>query len=81
MAGRGEVNLELLETLLADGFYAKKPPKSAGREQFGAAFVERFYAAGLSHDDAAATATMLTAATIADAIYTRSATRKRPNRR
>jgi len=70
MALRGEVNLELLETLLADPFYAAKPPKSAGREQYGAAFVDRLYAAGLSHDDAAATATMLTAATIADAIYT-----------
>lgn len=70
MAGRGEVHLELLETLLSDAFYAQKSPKSAGREQFGAAFVDRFYAAGLSHDDAAATATMLTAATIADAIYT-----------
>jgi anhydro-N-acetylmuramic acid kinase len=70
MALRGEVNLELLETLLANPFYSAKPPKSAGREQYGSEFVDRLYAAGLSHDDAAATATMLTAATIADAIYT-----------
>lgn len=69
LAQRGQVSLDLLETLLEDDFYAKKPPKSCGREQFGAVFVDRFYAAGLSHEDAAATATLLTAATIANAIY------------
>lgn len=69
MALRGEVNLDFLQTLLEDQFYAQRPPRTAGREQYGREFVDRFYAAGLSHDDAAATATMLTAATIADAIY------------
>lgn len=69
LALSGEINLRFLEELLADPYYSRKPPKSAGREQYGAEFVERFYRAGLSHADAAATATMLTAATIADAIY------------
>lgn len=69
LAFSGEINLKLLEELLADPYYSKKPPKSAGREQYGSEFVDRFYRAGLSHGGAAATATMLTAATIADAIY------------
>lgn len=69
LALSGEVQLKLLEELLADPYYARRPPKSAGREQYGREFTGRFYAAGLSHADAAATATMLTAATIADAIY------------
>lgn len=69
LALAGEVSPELLEQLLADPYYSRQPPKSAGREQYGPEFVERFYAAGLTHADAAATATLFTAATIADAIY------------
>src|SRR6202030_765658 len=40
-------------------------PKTAGREQYGAPFVDRLLASGLPLEDLIATATALTAATIA----------------
>ncbi len=65
-ARRGRVDQRLLETLLADDYYRRDPPKTAGREQYGAQFVAAF--SRLSREDAAATATELTARTISDAI-------------
>jgi anhydro-N-acetylmuramic acid kinase len=53
---------------LADPYYRKKPPKSAGREQYGAEFVARLLATNLALPDLIATATVLTAATIARAV-------------
>ena len=44
---------------------ARRPPKSAGREQYGAEFVERMKQSGRPLRDLIATATVLTAATIA----------------
>lgn len=72
MAARGTVRDALLARALAHEFFARRPPKSTGREAFGAAFVEEFLAAGagLSPEDLVATATALTARSIADA-YTR----------
>ncbi len=71
-AARGRVNRALLASLLdpkGDGrYYAARPPKSAGREQYGAAFVERFLALDIPFEDRIATATALTAATIARAV-------------
>ena len=43
----------------------EKPPKSAGREQYGKEFVERLKRTGLPIPELIATATMLTCATIA----------------
>jgi anhydro-N-acetylmuramic acid kinase len=51
--------------LLADPYYRRKPPKSAGREQYGMEFVARLKQTGLPLPDLIATATVLTAATIA----------------
>jgi anhydro-N-acetylmuramic acid kinase len=62
------VSTALLDELMADAYYRRKPPKSAGREQYGAAFVERMTKTGLPLADLAATATVLTAATIALAV-------------
>jgi anhydro-N-acetylmuramic acid kinase len=67
IAQRGRVNRALLDELMADGYYRRKPPKSAGREQYGAAFIDRLKKTGLPLEDLAATATVLTAATIAHA--------------
>ncbi len=61
-----KVNRPLLDELLSDRYYRLKPPKSAGREQFGAAFVERLVSTGLPLQDLIATATALTAATVAE---------------
>ncbi len=69
MAAQGAVDPALLDELLREEFYFRRPPKSAGREQYGRAFVERLLASGLDPADLMATATHLTAASIADAIY------------
>ncbi len=66
IASRGRVHRPLLDQVLADAYYHQPPPKTAGREQYGAEFVDRFK--GLPIEDATATATALTAATIAEGI-------------
>lgn len=68
LAAAGAPDAALLAELLADPYYAAPPPKSTGRERFGAAFVGRLLAAGLSTPDVVATATALTARTVADAV-------------
>ena len=68
IAESGNVNRPLLDELLADQYYRRKPPKSAGREQYGAAFVERLKQTCLPMRDLVTTATVLTAATIAVAV-------------
>lgn len=59
-ARAGTVNQELLEMLLRDPYYSAPPPKTAGREQYGAEFLR----CGID----IATAAELTARTIALAI-------------
>jgi anhydro-N-acetylmuramic acid kinase len=73
IAASGRVDGALLDELLRDPYYRHKPPKSAGREQYGAAFVARLKSTGQPLPDLIATATVLTAATIAIAIGTRTA--------
>ena len=73
IAASGRVDRALLGELLGDPYYRRKPPKSAGREQYGAAFVARLKSTGQPLPDLIATATVLTAATIAMAIGNRSA--------
>jgi len=65
IAETGRVNRKLLDGLLADPYYRRKPPKSAGREQYGTEFIARLRKTGLDLPDLMATATALTAATIA----------------
>jgi anhydro-N-acetylmuramic acid kinase len=68
-ARAGKVNVVLLERLLADPYYDRDPPKSCGREQYGAEFVRE---TGID----IATATELTARTIAMAVERYPATRE-----
>jgi len=68
IAAQGDLNRPLLDRLLADPYYRRKPPKSAGREQYGVEFVARLKQTGLPLPDLIATATVLTAATIAIAV-------------
>jgi anhydro-N-acetylmuramic acid kinase len=65
LAAKGSVNHILLDALLSDPYYARKPPKTAGREQYGKEFIERLQASGVPMPDLIATASVLTAATIA----------------
>lgn len=62
MAARGKLIPALLDELLADPYYRAKPPKNAGREQYGREFLARLKGDAA---DLAATATVLTAATVA----------------
>ncbi len=72
MAAAGLVDPDLLASLMQHEFYRRRPPKSAGREQFGTEFVQALLQQQaelqLSPDDLLATVAHLTAATIADAI-------------
>ena len=70
LAGAGRVDEAVLARMLADPFFAQGPPKSTGRERFGAHFLlaHRKALEHLSTEDGAATLTELTAASVADAI-------------
>jgi anhydro-N-acetylmuramic acid kinase len=64
IAKSGTVNRALFDELLADPYYRRRPPKSAGREQYGAELIARLKNVGLPLRDLITTATVLTAATI-----------------
>jgi anhydro-N-acetylmuramic acid kinase len=65
---RGKVLQAVLDVLLRGPFFSEAPPKSAGREQYGAAYTEKLIAlcrkASRKPEDAVATATALTAESI-----------------
>jgi anhydro-N-acetylmuramic acid kinase len=72
IAAGGTASRAVMDELLAHPYFAAEPPKSTGRELFDAAYVARLIAmcraAGATSDaDIVATATALTAASIADA--------------
>ncbi len=66
IARGGKVDRQLLDRLLADAYYSKAPPKTAGREQYGSGFLASLPLLPL--EDLVATATELTVRTIAQAI-------------
>jgi len=72
MARRGRPAVALLASLREDPFFRKRPPKSAGREEFGPALVQRVLVWATRHSLRAAdvlhTVTLLTALTIIDAL-------------
>ena len=72
MASRGHLLAPLLSALLADPYFRQAPPKSAGREQYGSAYVEKILAWGRRYrarpEDLLRTATLLTALSIAGAL-------------
>jgi len=81
IALRGRVNEALLGELISEPFFSRRPPKSTGRELFGAGFAERLLLVaeqrGLRKEDVIATATMLTVETMARA-YEEFVLRKGP---
>ena len=72
IAARGEIDTTLLGWLRSDAYFSRRPPKTAGREQFGPQFVmrawEKAQALGCARESLIATLTELTASTIADAV-------------
>lgn len=69
IAARGMVLADVVEAELHDPYFTVKPPRTAGREQFGREFAVRFLKAcrrlSKRPEDALATATALTAESIA----------------
>ncbi|HMG85664.1 MAG TPA: anhydro-N-acetylmuramic acid kinase [Terracidiphilus sp.] len=68
-AAKGQILVPVLKEMLRDRYFALKPPRTTGREQFGREYAASFLAACRRHsrkpEDALATATALTAETIA----------------
>jgi len=67
LAAAGVPNDAVLARLLAEPFFAAPPPKSTGRERFGAGFAARLHL-DLPGPDGVATAVEVTARSIGDAI-------------
>lgn len=69
IAAKGRVIDSILTSWLHDPYFRKSPPKTTGREQFGVQFARRAMteAQGVAIEDLIATATALTAHTIANA--------------
>ena len=65
IAAQSYLNRAYLDKLLKDPYYSAPPPKTAGREQYGREFISKLIATKLPVPDLIATATVLTAATIA----------------
>jgi anhydro-N-acetylmuramic acid kinase len=67
-AARGAVIEPVVSARLREPFFAARPPKSAGREQYGADYAARFLEqcrkAGASREDTIASATALTARSV-----------------
>jgi anhydro-N-acetylmuramic acid kinase len=81
LALKGELLPELLLDLVSHPYFAKKPPKSTGRELFGASFLTRMQklARTTKREDLIATATELTPFTVFDQYNRFITTRMRPD--
>jgi anhydro-N-acetylmuramic acid kinase len=71
VAATGRLHPGLLRELLQDPYFARQPPKSTGRETFGTSYAKALVARarelGIPDEDVVATATYLTARTVAEA--------------
>lgn len=69
-ARQGQVHTDLLQRMLADPYFARKGPKSTGREYFHEAWLSAHlqHVPGVAAVDVQATLAMLTATTIADGL-------------
>jgi anhydro-N-acetylmuramic acid kinase len=70
LAAKGEPIEAVIQQLLRHSFFRRKPPKTAGREQFGSDYVQEFLrlCRRSDHNDVVATATALTARSIGLAV-------------
>lgn len=70
LSRRGKVDCKALRQLMQHPFFKKNPPKSCGREEFGESFLKMFKAKTPRQgiEDRLATATELTAMSLAEAI-------------
>ena len=70
VAASGRVLEDVIARLMRAPFFRQRPPRTAGREEFGREYVVRFFhlCHGASKPDIVATATALTARSIAEAV-------------
>lgn len=72
LAAEGSISQELLRWMLKDPYLAQKPPKTTGRERYGAGYVEALLKQadrlGVTAEDTLATATRFTAECIRRAV-------------
>jgi len=70
IASRGRAAEDVVRGFLSEPYFSRRPPKSAGREEFGAGYLSRFLARtdGLSVEDRLRTAAALTAGAVAKGI-------------
>jgi anhydro-N-acetylmuramic acid kinase len=82
IAASGEVRKDIIKQLMAAPFFRRRPPRTAGREEFGREYTSSFLeiCRGASKPDVVATATALTARSIADAIQRFVLTRRKSYR-
>ena len=75
LAARGRADMAVVREFLSDPYFNRKPPKSAGREEFGTAYRDRFLARteGAALEDRLRTAVALVAAAVAKGIALSSA--------
>ena len=73
MASRGMLLPSVLRSMLEDGYFERRPPKTAGREQYGEKYVRALLARPDARrakpEDMIRTATILTALSIIDAFH------------
>jgi anhydro-N-acetylmuramic acid kinase len=74
IARRAKIHEPLLKSMLSDPYFKLRPPKSAGREQFGQEYSSGLIATGVALPDLIATATELTAQSIASAVTSHAST-------
>lgn len=70
-AKSGKVNIDLLERILEDGYFAALPPKSTGREHFNLDWIQHYldsYGISVPPEDVQATLLAITTHSIADSI-------------
>ncbi|SPE44410.1 Anhydro-N-acetylmuramic acid kinase [Candidatus Sulfotelmatobacter sp. SbA7] len=82
VAASGKVKNDLVDDILREPFFRRKPPKTAGREEFGREFVAKVVrcCGHAAPRDLVATATVLTAKSIADALRSFILRRRNPYR-
>ena len=70
LAREGRASEDVVREFLSEPFFERRPPKSAGREEFGAGYLSRFLARteGLALADRLRTAAAITAAAVAKGI-------------
>jgi anhydro-N-acetylmuramic acid kinase len=77
IAARGRADMAVVREFLNDPYFNRKPPKSAGREEFGAAYRDRFLARteGAALEDRLRTAVAIVVGAVAKGIAISSADR------